>query len=356
MTRRADGNAAPQDRPGRDAEGRRDHGRHRRRPGAHRRGRGRGGGDGARARAGRHPPDGGVARMADPSIDRGRSWRAVSIPVMAKCRIGHFAEARVLEALGVDFIDESEVLTPADEAHHVGQARLHGPLRVRLPRPRRGAAPHRRGRGAAAHQGRGGHRQRRRGGAPPARGHLRHPPARHARPGGADGGGQGARRAVRAGARGGRRGPPARAELRRRRHRHARRRGAADGAGRGGGVRGLRRSSSPPIRRARARAIVRATTHYAGRRGGGRRLARPGRGRCPARRPRTCPPASGCRSAAGDERPPSASSPCRATSPRTRASLRGLGAAVREVRRCADLDGLARPGPARRREHDAAAA
>ena len=45
--------------------------------------------------------------------------RAVSIPVMAKCRIGHFAEARVLEALGVDFIDESEVLTPADEAHHV---------------------------------------------------------------------------------------------------------------------------------------------------------------------------------------------------------------------------------------------
>ena len=44
---------------------------------------------------------------------------AVSIPVMAKCRIGHFAEARVLEALGVDFIDESEVLTPADEEHHV---------------------------------------------------------------------------------------------------------------------------------------------------------------------------------------------------------------------------------------------
>ena len=62
--------------------------------------------------------DGGVARMADPEIVT-RIMKAVSIPVMAKCRIGHFAEARVLEALGVDFIDESEVLTPADEAFHV---------------------------------------------------------------------------------------------------------------------------------------------------------------------------------------------------------------------------------------------
>jgi len=62
--------------------------------------------------------DGGVARMADPTIVE-RIMSAVTIPVMAKCRIGHFAEARVLEALGVDFIDESEVLTPADEAYHV---------------------------------------------------------------------------------------------------------------------------------------------------------------------------------------------------------------------------------------------
>jgi len=62
--------------------------------------------------------DGGVARMADPAVIEAIQ-QAVSIPVMAKCRIGHFAEARVLEALGVDFIDESEVLTPADEAHHV---------------------------------------------------------------------------------------------------------------------------------------------------------------------------------------------------------------------------------------------
>jgi pyridoxal 5'-phosphate synthase pdxS subunit len=62
--------------------------------------------------------EGGVARMADPAIVES-IMGAVSIPVMAKCRIGHFAEARVLEALGVDFIDESEVLTPADEQHHV---------------------------------------------------------------------------------------------------------------------------------------------------------------------------------------------------------------------------------------------
>jgi len=61
---------------------------------------------------------GGVARMADPTIIEA-IMKTVSIPVMAKCRIGHFVEAQVLEALGVDYIDESEVLTPADEAHHV---------------------------------------------------------------------------------------------------------------------------------------------------------------------------------------------------------------------------------------------
>ena len=62
--------------------------------------------------------DGGVARMADPLVVRGIQ-ETVTIPVMAKARIGHFAEARVLEALEVDYIDESEVLTPADEAHHI---------------------------------------------------------------------------------------------------------------------------------------------------------------------------------------------------------------------------------------------
>ncbi len=61
---------------------------------------------------------GGVARMADPGIILA-IMEAVSIPVMAKCRIGHFVEAQILEALGVDFIDESEVLTPADESHHI---------------------------------------------------------------------------------------------------------------------------------------------------------------------------------------------------------------------------------------------
>jgi len=61
---------------------------------------------------------GGVARMAEPTIIEA-IMKAVSIPVMAKCRIGHFVEAQVLEALGVDFIDESEVLTPADETHHI---------------------------------------------------------------------------------------------------------------------------------------------------------------------------------------------------------------------------------------------
>jgi pyridoxal 5'-phosphate synthase pdxS subunit len=62
--------------------------------------------------------DGGVARMSDPELII-KIMEAVSIPVMAKCRIGHFVEAQILEALGVDYIDESEVLTPADEAHHI---------------------------------------------------------------------------------------------------------------------------------------------------------------------------------------------------------------------------------------------
>ena len=61
---------------------------------------------------------GGVARMADPTAIEA-IMKAVTIPVMAKCRIGHFVEAQVLEALGVDFIDESEVLTPADDSHHI---------------------------------------------------------------------------------------------------------------------------------------------------------------------------------------------------------------------------------------------
>ena len=64
--------------------------------------------------------DGGVARMSDPELILG-IMESVSIPVMAKCRIGHFVEAQILESLGVDYIDESEVLTPADEQHHINK-------------------------------------------------------------------------------------------------------------------------------------------------------------------------------------------------------------------------------------------
>jgi len=71
--------------------------------------------------------DGGVARMADPSIIE-EIKKAVSIPVMAKARIGHFAEAQVLEALEVDFIDESEVLTPADEHNHIDKTKFKIPV------------------------------------------------------------------------------------------------------------------------------------------------------------------------------------------------------------------------------------
>jgi len=71
--------------------------------------------------------DGGVARMSDPAMIEAIK-EAVTIPVMAKCRIGHFAEAQVLQALGVDYVDESEVLTPADEAHHVDKWAFTAPF------------------------------------------------------------------------------------------------------------------------------------------------------------------------------------------------------------------------------------
>ncbi|HEX3539051.1 MAG TPA: pyridoxal 5'-phosphate synthase lyase subunit PdxS [Acidimicrobiales bacterium] len=71
--------------------------------------------------------DGGVARMSDPALIEAIK-AAVTIPVMAKARIGHFAEAQVLEALGVDYIDESEVLTPADEAYHIDKWRFTVPF------------------------------------------------------------------------------------------------------------------------------------------------------------------------------------------------------------------------------------
>jgi pyridoxal 5'-phosphate synthase pdxS subunit len=71
--------------------------------------------------------DGGVARMSDPELIL-QIMDAVSIPVMAKCRIGHFVEAQILEAIGVDYIDESEVLTPADEHHHINKNNFKVPF------------------------------------------------------------------------------------------------------------------------------------------------------------------------------------------------------------------------------------
>ncbi len=70
---------------------------------------------------------GGVARMADPAVVQ-QIMDSVTIPVMAKCRIGHFAEAQILEALGVDMVDESEVLTPADEEFHVDKHKFKVPF------------------------------------------------------------------------------------------------------------------------------------------------------------------------------------------------------------------------------------
>ncbi|MCA1950025.1 pyridoxal 5'-phosphate synthase lyase subunit PdxS [Gracilinema caldarium] len=70
---------------------------------------------------------GGVARMSDPAMIT-EIKNAVSIPVMAKCRIGHFIEARILEALGIDYIDESEVLTPADESYHIDKKAFRIPF------------------------------------------------------------------------------------------------------------------------------------------------------------------------------------------------------------------------------------
>ena len=71
--------------------------------------------------------DGGIARMSDPAMIEGIQ-NAVTIPVMAKCRIGHFGEAQVLQAMGVDYIDESEVLSPADEAYHVDKWAFTAPF------------------------------------------------------------------------------------------------------------------------------------------------------------------------------------------------------------------------------------
>ena len=70
---------------------------------------------------------GGVSRMSDPKMIKGIQ-EAVSIPVMAKCRIGHFAEAQILEAIEIDYIDESEVLSPADDVYHIDKTKFKVPF------------------------------------------------------------------------------------------------------------------------------------------------------------------------------------------------------------------------------------
>ena len=141
--------------------------------------------------------DGGVARMSDPTMIEGIK-EAVSIPVMAKARIGHFVEAQVLEALDVDYIDESEVLTPADEAHHIDKWAFKVPFVCGA--TNLGEALRRIGEGAAMIRSKGeaGHRQRRRGGAPHPADHGRDPPAPVAQRDGAAERRQGAAGAARA--------------------------------------------------------------------------------------------------------------------------------------------------------------
>ena len=102
--------------------------------------------------------DGGVARMSDPAMIEGIK-AAVTVPVMAKARIGHFAEAQVLAALGVDYVDESEVLTPADEAHHIDKWSYD--------QPRGGSSSDLRRCRAHPLQGRSRDGQHRRSGSPP---------------------------------------------------------------------------------------------------------------------------------------------------------------------------------------------
>ena len=109
--------------------------------------------------------DGGVARMSDPELIEG-SLDAVTIPVMAKCRIGHFVEAQILESLGVDYIDESEVLTPADEENHINKHNFKVPFVCGCRNLGEALRRIGRGRGNDSHEGRGGHRRRGRGGAP----------------------------------------------------------------------------------------------------------------------------------------------------------------------------------------------
>ena len=111
---------------------------------------------------------GGVSRMSDPGMIRGIQ-EAVSIPVMAKCRIGHFVEAQILEAIEIDYIDESEVLSPADDVYHIDKTKFNVPFVC-------GARDLGRGREHDPHQGRAGHGRRCTGRHSYARDERRDPP------------------------------------------------------------------------------------------------------------------------------------------------------------------------------------
>ena len=205
--------------------------------------------------------DGGVARMASPRVIK-EIQAAVTIPVMAKARIGHFAEAQVLQSLEVDYVDESEVLTPADEANHIDKHAFDVPFVCGA--TNLGEALRRIGEGAAMIRSKG---EAGTGNIVEAVRHLRgivgrHQAARHAGPRAAPRPGQGAGRAVRGGRGGGgeRLAPRCRcsapAGSRRLRTRRLVMQLGAEGNFVGSGI----FKSEDPERRARA--IVEATTHF----------------------------------------------------------------------------------------------
>ena len=182
---------------------------------------------------------GGVARMTDPEMIDG-IIDAVSIPVMAKARIGHFVEAQVLQAIGVDYVDESEVLTPADEAHHIDKWAFTVPFVCGATNLGEALRRISRGRRDDPVQGRGGHRQRVRGDPPHAPDPRRDPPADHPD---AEDELYAAAKELRAPyelvGRGGRDGQAAGRAVHRGRHRHPGRRGDDDAARRRGRLRRL---------------------------------------------------------------------------------------------------------------------
>ena len=203
---------------------------------------------------------GGVARMADPDKIR-EIQEAVTIPVMAKARIGHFVEAQVLEALEVDYIDESEVLTPADAAHHIDKWKFTVPFVCGC--TNLGEALRRIAEGAAMIRTKG---EAGTGDIVNAVTHMRavfggHPAAAVAARGGALRRGEEAPGAVRAREVGRGERPAAGRDVHRRRHRDSRRRGALHAARR---RRRLRRLGHLQVGRPgrRAKAIVEATTHF----------------------------------------------------------------------------------------------